>query len=104
MLITNSNTWETGFRKRTIKKEIKIGPVSLKFVTIALIAVGALFYLAQSTQTSSQKFKIMQLTSTKNEAIAQGKDLEIEAARLKSLNEIKNSSQGLGLEVSQNNE
>lgn len=97
MLIPQSTTWEPGFRKRTIKKEVKIGPVSIKFLTIALITVGALLYLAQSAQTSAQKYQIMQLEGQKKEVEAKSKDLEIEAARLKSLNEIKNSSATLGL-------
>ena len=97
MLITQTNTWEPGFRKRTIKKELKIGPVSLKFITIALIAVGALFYLAESSQGASAKYQIMQLTDQKTQVQAQGKDLEVQAARLKSLNEIKTSSQNQGL-------
>jgi len=103
MLITRQNTWQPGFRKRTIKKEFKVGPLSLKFITIALIAVGALFYLAQSTQGSAQKYKITQLSEAKNQLQAQSKDLEIEAVRLKSLNEIKNTaeSQGLVSEVGQ---
>lgn len=98
MLITKTNTWEPGYRKRTINKEFKIGPVSLKFIAIALIAVGALFYLAQSTQASSQKYQIMQLQQDENQLEAQSKDLEVTAARLKSLNEIKTDSQTLGLQ------
>jgi len=98
MLITRTNIWEPGLRKRTIKKELKIGPVSVKFITIALLAIAALFYLAESSQASSQKYKIMQLQDAKNQVEANSKDLEVEAARLKSLNEIKNSSQTLGLE------
>jgi len=96
MLIPQTTTWEPGFRKRTVKKEIKIGPISLKFLTVALIAVGALLYLAQSSQSSSQKYQLMQLGNQKKEVEAKSKDLEIEAARLKSLNEIKNSSATLG--------
>lgn len=98
MLIPKTNSWEPGFRKRTIQKELKIGPISLKFVTIALLAVAALFYLAESSQAASQKYRIMQLEDSKKELEAQSKELEIEAVRLKSLNEIKNSSQNLGLE------
>lgn len=97
MLITQTNTWQPGFRKRTIKKELKIGPVSLKFVTIALIAVGALFYLAESSQAASSKYTIMKLSDTKSQTEAQGKDLEVQAARLKSLNEIKTTSDNMGL-------
>lgn len=96
MLIPQSTTWEPGFRKRTIKKEIKIGPISLKFLTVTLITVGALLYLAQSSQSSSEKYQLMQLGNQKKEAEAKSNDLEIEAARLKSLNEIKNSSVILG--------
>lgn len=103
MLITQQNTWEPGYRKRTIKKEFKVGPMSLKFITVALIAVGALFYLAQSTQGSAQKYKITQLTDSKNQLISQSKDLEIEAVRLKSLNEIKNTAEGQGLVSEVNN-
>jgi len=72
--------------------------MSIKFITIALLAIAALFYLAESSQASSQKYKVMQLQDSKNQVEASSKDLEVEAARLKSLNEIKNSSQGLGLE------
>ena len=100
MLVTQTNNWEPGFRKRTIKREFKIGPLSLKFVTIALIAVGALFYLAQSTQTASTKYEIMQLSDSQKQLEAQSKDLEVEAVRLKSLNEIKGSSDSLGLVTS----
>lgn len=98
MLITRNNNWETGSRKRTIKQELKIGPVSLKFITIALVAISALFYLAQSTQISAKKYTIMQLNETKTELQSKGKDLEVEAARLKSLNEIKKSAQESDLE------
>lgn len=97
MLITQQNTWQPGFRKRTIKKEFKVGPLSVKFITVALIAVGALFYLAQSTQSSAQKYKINQLVNTKDQLDAQSKDLEIEAVRLRSLNEIKTTAEGQGL-------
>jgi hypothetical protein len=103
MLITQQNTWEPGFRKRTIKKELKIGPVSLKFITIAIIAVGALFYLAESSQGSSQEYQIMQLQKNKQELTDQTKDLEVQAARLKSLNEINTSSQSMGLVANQSN-
>jgi len=102
MLITQSNTWEPGFRKKTIKKEFKVGPLSMKFITIALIAIGALFYLAASSQSSSEKYKIMQLQDTKQQLEARSKDLDVEAARLKSLNEIKNTSGSLGLESATN--
>lgn len=98
MLIPQTNTWEPGFRKRTIGREFKVGPVSLKFVTIALLAIAALFYLAQSAQSSTFKYRIMELEEQKSKIQTDVKQLEVESARLKSLNEIKNSAQAMELE------
>lgn len=97
MLITRENHWQDGYRKRTIPTDFKIGPVSLKFVTIALLAIAALFYLAQSTQGSTFKFKIMQLEDQKTKIQTDVKQLEVESARLKSLNELKTSAENLNL-------
>lgn len=98
MLITRNNTWEPGFRKRTIRSQLKLGPISLKFITIALLAIAALFYLAQSAQISTFKYKIMELEEQKLNIQTDVKQLEVESARLKSLNEIKNSVQGMDFE------
>lgn len=95
MLITKNNHYEEGVRKYTINREIKLGPLSLKFATIILITIVALFYLAQSTQGAAQKYQIMQLNESRKELEAKSKELEVEAARLKSLNEIKKSTQDL---------
>lgn len=93
MLITQNKKWQRGTRKRTIRKELKLGPMSVKFVTIALMAIVGCFYLSQSAQASSQKYQIMQATSQKQELESKTKDLEVEAARLKSLTEIKKTAQ-----------
>ena len=98
MLIPRNNTWQNGFRKRTIGMDFKIGPITLRFITIALLAIAALFYLAQSAQASSFKFRIMDLQGKQTKVQTDVKQLEVESARLKSLNEIKNSTQNLNLE------
>ncbi len=100
MLIIQSNSWESGIRKRTLKNELKLGPVSLKFVTIALLATAALFYLAQSTQASSLKYKVMDLEDQKANAQTDLKQLEVESARLQSLSELKNSATSMNMEPS----
>lgn len=98
MLITRANTWHSPYRKRTINSEIKLGPVSLKFVTVILIAIAALFYLSQSSQAAILKYKVMDLEDQKSKAQTDVKQLEVESARLKSLNEIKNNAERLNLE------
>ena len=98
MLITKNNHWNQGERKHTINRELKLGPMTVKVATIALIALAALFYLAQSAQAASQKYQIMQLSSQKQDLDAESKDLQVQAARLKSLNQINQSTQSLGLQ------
>lgn len=70
----------------------------MKFATILLVAIAALFYLAQSAQAASKKYQIMQLGSQRQNLQEQTKDLEVQAARLKSLNEIKQGTQEQGME------
>lgn len=101
MLIPRTNTWQEGYRKRTIGASLKFGPISLKFITIALLAIAALFYLAQSAQASTFKYKIMELEDNKSKIQTDVKQLEVESARLKSLNEIKNSAQNMNLEAAE---
>ena len=101
MLITHNNTWQAGIRKRTINKTLKLGPITLRFITIALIAMAALFYLAQSTQASTFKYKIMDLQDQQTQAQTDVKQLEVESARLQSLNELSNNAARLNLVPSQ---
>lgn len=98
MLIPRSHTWQEGYRKRTIANGLKIGPISLRFITIALLAIIALLYLTQSTQGANFKYQIMELEDQKANIQQDVKQLEVESARLKSLNEIKNSAQNMALE------
>ena len=98
MLITRTNTYQNGYRKKTINSDFKIGPITLRFITLALLAIVALFYLAQSTQGSTFKYKIMQLEDQQSKVQTDVKQLEVESARLKSLSEIQNSAQNLNLE------
>jgi len=98
MLITRNNNWEEGYRKRTIAQEVKIGPLTIKFATIALLAIAALFYIAMSTQGSAQKYQLMQISETKKDLETKANDLEVEAARLKSINEIKKTAEAQNLE------
>jgi hypothetical protein len=73
------------------KAQVQVGPVSIRFVTIAVVAVLALLYLNQITKTSIYGYKIGEL-KTKQEQLANAKrDLEIEAARLQSIQTLQKS-------------
>lgn len=103
MLITKSNLEESGLRKRTIDREIKIGPLSIQFVVIIILAALALLYLAQSTQSATKNYQIRELEDQKSKIEEENKRLEIETVRLKSLNEIKAGVKDLNLETAKNN-
>lgn len=98
MLLTKSNNQELGIRKRTLGREIKIGPLSLQFITIIILAGLALLYLAQSTQSASKNYKIRELEDKKFQLEQENKRLEIESTRLKSLYEVKSKIEGMQLE------
>lgn len=98
MLITNKDTVEYGIRKRTIGREIKVGPLSLSFVTVIVLAALALFYLAQSTQGATKNYAVTELGNKKTQLEDENKRLEVESVRLKSLNEIKKSTENGNLE------
>lgn len=98
MLIPKSNNYTPGFRHRTWARTLAVGPLSLRFVVVALLAAAALFYLAQTTSGATRNYKIQDL----QEQVVQLKDenqrLQIEAVRLKSLNEIRESTKDLNLQ------
>ena len=101
MLITNSNSTQTGLKKRTIGQELKIGPLSIQFIVIIILAAITLLYLAQSTQGATKNYKLQELKDQKTQLQSDSERLEVEAARLKSLNEVQKNSDNLGLEQGQ---
>ena len=88
LMVTNSNSVAIGVRKKTIGREIVIGPNAIKFVAIAIFAILALVYLAQSTSGANRSVKIRDLTDKKAQLQLEGERLEMEQTRLKSLKEI----------------
>ncbi|PIP21430.1 MAG: hypothetical protein COX39_03010 [Candidatus Nealsonbacteria bacterium CG23_combo_of_CG06-09_8_20_14_all_40_13] len=98
MLITRTNALVPGMRKRTIGRQVHFGPVFLKFITVIILAAAAIFYLASTTLGATSNYKLQQSQEEKAKLEAENQRLQIEAVRLKSLNEIKNSTQNMNLE------
>ena len=88
LTMTNSNSAVTGVRKKTIGREIVIGPNAIKFVSIAIFAILALVYLAQSTAGANRSVKVRDLSDKKAQLQLEQERLEVEQTRLKSLKEI----------------
>lgn len=88
LTMTNSNSTAIGARKKTIGREIVIGPNAIKFVSIAIFAILALVYLAQSTAGANRSVKVRDLSDKKAQLHLEQERLEVEQTRLKSLKEI----------------
>lgn len=98
MLITNSDSTTEGVRKRTVNRVVQIGPLSLRFITLIMLAAVALFYLAQSTQSATKRYTVRELELQKDDLSKEKDRLNIEATRLKSLPEIQGNVDRLGLQ------
>ncbi|MBI3260924.1 hypothetical protein HYZ64_00945 [Candidatus Berkelbacteria bacterium] len=66
---------------------VQVGPLSLRFITLLILAALALFYLAQSSQSATKNYKVRELELTKQGLKEENERLEIETLRLKSLAE-----------------
>lgn len=98
-MITNSNNgWQPGLRRRTLRRSLTVGPVSIKIITILLVAAFALFYLAQSTQSAARNYNIYELQNQKEKLDREKNELELEAIRLKSLSKIQATAEELQLQ------
>ncbi len=98
MLIPNGNKWQEGERKRTLSRSLSLGPVSTKVIGVVLVALLALFYLAQSTQSATRNYAIQDLNDRKTTLESNKEELTVEATRLKSLQTIQDKAEELNLE------
>lgn len=71
---------------------LRLGPVSASFVVITAISLLALLYLNQITKTNVFGYQITQLQQKATQLDSSKQDLEVEAARLQSIDEIQKSS------------
>lgn len=74
-----------GKRVATIKRKLKLGPISLNFVTLIIIALITLFYLAQTQMSTGKKSQIRDLVKEKRELQRDLASLEVEAAKARSM-------------------
>jgi len=87
-----------GVRKKTIRRDIVIGPNAIKFITIIIAAVLAVVYLGQSTAGAGRSIKIRDIENKKSDLMLERERLQTEQTRLKSLKEIDNNIEKPSLE------
>jgi hypothetical protein len=89
LAVTNGSDFREGIRKKTIGREIVIGPNAIKFVAIIIFAILALVYLAQSTAGANRSVKVRDMEDRKAKLELEEERLQVEQTRLKSLKEIE---------------
>ncbi len=82
------NKRENNFRKRTVTKDISVGPLTLRFITVIIIAALCILYLAQSTQGATENYQLREMEQTKKEIEKENERLGVEAVRLQALKDI----------------
>lgn len=86
-------------RQRTIQKQsVAMGPAALKFVTIFVLALLTIIYLVQSTKGSTKQMDVTKLEDQAAVLKNERQDIEIEAIRLKSLQNLKTNLDTAGFE------
>lgn len=82
--------------KESLRKR-RLGFFKLKTIIIGLIIIGGIFYLVQTNKVAVEGFQIKELNQRIEDLRQENRKLEIEAASLQSISEIKKASQDLNL-------
>lgn len=77
--------------------DLKLGPVSATVVMVLTVTVLALLYLNQITKSSVFGYQLSALQQQQKQALQSKQALEVEAARLTSIQQIQNSQAVKGL-------
>lgn len=91
-----SRTWRRN--QNTVRHQFtrgSLGPVAHVVLIALMLCVLGLIYLTQITKTSTYGYEIQKLEAQKTQLAEQKQVLEVEAARLQSLDNVKKGSVGL---------
>jgi len=86
-----ASIWRRNQNTVAFAHSAKLGPVSHTVLVAVMVAVLGLIYLTQITKTSGYGYTIEGLSVQKSELLAKKSELEVESARLKSLQKIQSS-------------
>ena len=79
------------------RRGFKMGPVSLGFITVLIFSLISLFYLAQSNQITTKGYALQELQEEQSKVLSENERLQVEAARLESLNKASQKAKDLSM-------
>lgn len=86
------SSWNRNQNTVAFASNIKLGPVTHTVLVALMITVLGLIYLTQATRTTGYDYEAQKIDSQIAELAIQKTDLEVENARLTSLETVQNSS------------
>lgn len=97
LTLSKSGDIQRGKRKKAIRGKIKIGPVTLCFVTIILLCLISLFYLTQANQIATKGYEIKDLEDRLDNLKEENRGLELRAAELQSVRNVEEGVKKLNM-------
>jgi hypothetical protein len=94
-MLSRSNTSGWQRNQNTIRHNFnakQFGPVAHTVVVVMLLCVMGLMYLAQINKTNAYTYPINELETKRQSLLSEQQQLKVEAARLGSLETVKNST------------
>ena len=74
-----------------METRVTAGPISVSFMLVLLVALLSLLYLNQVTKATSLNYRVATLETKRSELVAKKEQSRIDAARLKSIAEARQS-------------
>lgn len=90
--VRRQQNWSRNQNTVAYVSAIKLGPITNTVLIALMVAILGLIYLTQATRATSYDYATQEIDSQISVLNAEKSDLEIENARLTSLETIKNSS------------
>lgn len=97
LTLTSGGNIQGGKRKKTLRPKVKIGPVALCFVSLIILSLISLFYLAQANQIATKGYEIKKLENRLNDLQASNHKLELRSAELQAVSSVEAESKQLNM-------
>ncbi len=84
-------SWRRNQNTVAFEATARLGPISHTVLVAMMVAVLGLIYLTQITKTSTYSYQIEKLNEQRSKLVDRKSELEVESARLKSLQKVQSS-------------
>ena len=87
----NQRTIRRGQNRVKAQVQDGFGPITRTLLLVLVVGTLGLMYLTQITKTSAYGYQIDQLENKRDELVSENESLRVEAARLQSIERVRNS-------------